>query len=67
MPKDFPYSDILNLPHWNPRHHKRMTSSERAAQFAPFAALNGFSAAIENTEKQHLEKFEAKPQEQLLF
>ncbi len=52
-----PYVDIINLPHWNPKFHKRMPSSERAAQFAPFAALTGFSDAIEKAEKEHLKKF----------
>ncbi len=33
------YDDIINLPHWNPRMHKRMSMEARAAQFAPFAAL----------------------------
>lgn len=33
------YEDIINLPHWNPRVHKRMSMEARAAQFAPFAAL----------------------------
>lgn len=52
-----PYEDIINLPHWNPKYHKRMSNSERAAQFAPFAALTGFSDAIEKAEKGHLRKF----------
>lgn len=52
-----PYEDIINLPHWNPKFHKRMTNSERAAQFAPFAALTGYSEAIEKAEKEHLKRF----------
>ncbi len=51
------YEDIINLPHWEPKFHSRMPNRDRAAQFAPFAALTGFSAAIENAEKEHLEKF----------
>ena len=39
------YTDILLLPHPQPRH-KRMPLYERAAQFAPFAALTGFGARI---------------------
>jgi hypothetical protein len=57
MREDNKYKDIINLPHWEPKHHKRMSNGERAAQFAPFAALSGFSDAIEKTEKQHMEKF----------
>jgi hypothetical protein len=54
-----PYEDIINLPHWDPKYHKRMSNSDRAAQFAPFAALTGFSEALEKAEKEHLRKFEA--------
>jgi len=44
-----PYEDIVNLPHYEPKRHKRMSSSARAAQFAPFAALTGFGEAIGET------------------
>ena len=40
------YDDIINLPHYEPKHHPRMTMWNRAAQFAPFAALTGYDAAI---------------------
>ena len=40
------YSDIINYPHYEPRHHPRMPLHDRAAQFAPFAALTGFGAEI---------------------
>ena len=43
------YSDIINLPHPEPRNHPRITMQARAAQFAPFAALTGHGAAIEET------------------
>ena len=33
------YSDIINLPHYEPKHHKRMSMESRAAQCAPFAAV----------------------------
>ena len=33
------YSDIIGLPHYEPVNHKRMPIAERAAQFAPYAAL----------------------------
>ena len=44
------YEDMLYLPHPEPRHHVRMSRSNRAAQFAPFAALSGHDRAIRNTE-----------------
>ena len=33
------YEDIINLPHYEPKKHPRMSMKARAAQFAPFAAL----------------------------
>ena len=44
-----PYDDMLNLPHPTSRRHPRMSCSDRAAQFAPFAALSGHGAAIAET------------------
>ena len=41
------YDDIINLPHYEPKHHPRMSMWSRAAQFAPFTALTGFDAAIQ--------------------
>ena len=41
-----PYDDIINLPHPTSAKHPRMPLSDRAAQFAPFAALSGHSAAL---------------------
>ena len=43
------YDDIIALPHPEPRTHPRMTLHDRAAQFSPFAALTGHSAAIAET------------------
>ncbi len=43
------YDDILRLPHPASERHPRMPISERAAQFSPFAALTGHSAAIAET------------------
>ena len=37
------YDDIINLPHYELKNHKRMSMESRAAQFAPFAALTGYS------------------------
>lgn len=39
-----PYDDMLNLPHPTSRRHSRMSRSDRAAQFAPFAALSGHTS-----------------------
>lgn len=43
------YNDIINLPHHVSDNRPHMSMSERAAQFAPFAALTGFSAVITET------------------
>jgi len=43
------YDDIINLPHHVSKVHPKMSMMNRAAQFAPFAALTGHSAAIEET------------------
>ncbi|MDE6578467.1 MAG: hypothetical protein K2K58_09900 [Muribaculaceae bacterium] len=42
------YDDIINLPHYEPVR-KRMPMKNRAAQFAPFAALTGHEDAIMET------------------
>lgn len=41
------YDDIINLPHPESKKHPRMSLHDRAAQFSPFAALTGHSAAID--------------------
>lgn len=43
------YDDIISLPHQQSARRARMTRQDRAAQFAPFAALNGYEAAIRET------------------
>ena len=40
------YKDIINLPHHVSQNHKPMDKINRAAQFAPFAALVGYEEAI---------------------
>ena len=41
------YADIINLPHPTSKRHPRMSMLERAAQFAPFAALTGYGDVID--------------------
>ncbi len=38
--------------------HKKMTRSERAKQFMPFAALKGYSDALKRTEEEVLRAYE---------
>jgi len=46
------YDDIIGLPHPDPKRHPRMSLLERAAQFAPFAALTGFGDVIDATTRK---------------
>ena len=46
------YDDIINIPRWNPKSHPRMSEYDRAAQFAPFAALTGYDAMISEMTRQ---------------
>lgn len=43
------YDDILNLPHYEPKNHPRMSIESRSAQFAPFKALTGYKESIIET------------------
>ena len=43
------YSDIINLDHPEPKHHKRMSALARAAQFGAFRALTGHEESIQET------------------
>ena len=54
------YDDIINLPHYEPKHHPRMSMWNRAAQFAPFAALTGYEAAIKDTAQENIDSYEVK-------
>ena len=40
------YNEIMGLPHHVSKNRPQMPMSDRAAQFAPFAALTGYDAAI---------------------
>ena len=43
------YDDIINLEHYTSKKRPRMSIDNRAAQFAPFAALTGYSDAVKET------------------
>lgn len=46
MPDENRYDDIIGLPHPTSKKHPPMSRLNRAAQFAPFAALTGYGDAI---------------------
>ena len=43
------YSDIIDLPHHQSIYRPHMTVYNRAAQFAPFAALTGYDQMVQDT------------------
>lgn len=40
------YDDMIDLPHHVSKKHRQMPFADRAAQFAPFAALSGYGSDI---------------------
>lgn len=46
------YSDIINIKYTGPKGRERMPLRERAAQFAPFAALAGYEDALKESERE---------------
>ena len=52
------YKDIINLPHKQSAKRPHMSLLDRAAQFAPFAALTGYDEAIKETGRLVSEKIE---------
>ena len=56
--KNNSYDDIINLPHPVSKNHPQMPLRDRAAQFAPFAALTGHDAAIKETARLTDERLE---------
>ena len=57
------YDDIIRLPHHVSQNHPQMSMHDRAAQFAPFAALTGYEAAVGETARLTSERRELDPQE----
>lgn len=52
------YDDIIHLPHHVSESRPHMDLIDRAAQFAPFAALTGHADAIKETERLTIERIE---------
>ena len=52
------YNEIINLPHHVSTTRPQMPMSDRAAQFAPFAALTGYDSAIKETGRLTDERIE---------
>ncbi len=54
------YEDIINQPHHVSKYHPQMSMWNRAAQFAPFAALIGYDDAIKDTAQENELFYETK-------
>ena len=52
------YDEIMGLPHHVSKTRPQMSMSDRAAQFAPFAALTGYDSAIKETGRLTDERIE---------
>ena len=52
------YDEIMGLPHHVSKTRPQMPMTDRAAQFAPFAALTGYDSAIKETGRLTDEKIE---------
>ena len=52
------YNEIMNLPHHVSKTRPQMAMSDRAAQFAPFAALTGYDDAVKETGRLTDDKIE---------
>ncbi len=64
------YDDIINT-RWPPEkpdfNHPRMSVSQRAKIFLPFAALTGYEKALEETRAKAISEMEEKPGENLEY
>ena len=58
MDNEHKYDDIINLEHHISKTHKQMSMQNRAAQFAPFAALTGYEEAVKETARFTEKKIE---------
>lgn len=59
------YDDIIDLPHYRSKFRTPMSMENRAAQFAPFAALSGHEEAISETARLTDRKIELTDSEKI--
>lgn len=57
------YDDIINLPHYRSPNREKMPMENRAAQFAPFAALSGHNEAVAETSRLTEDRLELTEEE----
>ena len=58
------YADIIDLPHHKSTRHPHMSLYNRAAQFAPFAALTGYDAMVREEARLTQQRPEPSEEEQ---
>ena len=46
MAEQFPYEDIVNMPHHVSKKYPQPTMADHAARFAPFAAITGYEEMV---------------------
>ena len=61
------YDDIINLRHYSSPARPRMSRINRAAQFAPFAALTGYDAAVTETARLTDKRHELTEDERIML
>lgn len=61
------YDDIINLPHYVSTKHPRLSMEQRAAQFAPFAALTGYENAVKETARLTEDRIELDEEEKAII
>lgn len=57
------YADIIHLPHHQSDTHSHMSLYDRAAQFAPFAALRGYDEMVAEETRQTDDGLHLSPEE----
>ena len=58
MKYDHQYDDIINMEHHVSKKHPQMSLYARSAQFASFAALNGYEDAVKETGRETRKKID---------
>ncbi len=61
------YADIIDLPHHRSEKRPHMSLHDRAAQFAPFAALSGYDAMVREEARLTQTRRERSEEEQALL
>ncbi len=61
------YEDILHLPHYVSSHRAQMPITDRAAQFAPFAAVVGHNIAVKEAARYTNQKKELDEMEKVVI